>query len=201
MGTHKSRLPALVVAPSLAWAAACQAADEADTQERKDYALTVYYGQLTDNDWQDALIPGTGNLVDSHLAVAALSKTVHRAASLPITFELEGQAAKHYGKQDNWELNLLAAGRWHGFPWNDRIRTTAAFGLGPSYATSTPAYEVEMNGTSNRLMAYWYLEVTAGPASADWSVSFRLHHRSTAFGLFGRDGGYNALAIGLRYPL
>jgi hypothetical protein len=180
---------------------ACHAAGEADIGKNKDYAVTVYYGQLTDNDWQDALLPGAGNLVDSHLAVAALSKTIRRAESLPMTFELEGQVARHFGKQDNWELNLLTAGRWHRFPWHDLVRTTAAFGLGPSYATSTPKYEVEMNGTSKRLLAYWYLEVTAGPPDADWSVSFRLHHRSTAFGLFGKDGGYNALAVGLRYPL
>jgi hypothetical protein len=27
----------------------------------------------------------------------------------------------------------------------------------------------------------------------------RLHHRSTAFGLFGEDGGANALVLGLRH--
>jgi hypothetical protein len=27
----------------------------------------------------------------------------------------------------------------------------------------------------------------------------RLHHRSTAYGLFGNDGGANALTLGVRY--
>ena len=200
MGIRMRHLSCLLgVSAFLGHGVACQAAGSAPAPGSKDYALTVYYGGLTDNDWQDAILPGAGNLVDSHIAVAAVSKTVDRAQSLPLTFEVEGQVAKHFGYQHNWELNLLAAARWHRFPWNDWVATTAAFGLGPSYATSTPQYEVALNGTSRRLLAYWYAEFTLGPPGKDWSVSFRLHHRSTAFGLFGQDGGYNALAIGLRY--
>jgi len=37
----------------------------------------------------------------------------------PLSLELAGQVAKHFGKQGNWELNLPVVGRWHRFPRND----------------------------------------------------------------------------------
>jgi hypothetical protein len=202
MRTKQIHLPALLWLGAMAWALPAQQAGAADSQPTPmdDYALTVYYGRLSQGNWQDVTLHGPGKFADSSLAVAALSKTIHRSATLPLSFEVEGQVAKHFGEQDNWELNLLGAGRWHRFPWNDHVRTTAAFGVGPSYATSTPKYEVARNGTSRQLLAYWYLELTLGPPDADWSVSFRVHHRSTAFGLFGENGGYTAFAAGLRYP-
>lgn len=164
-----------------------------------DYALTVYAGRLTHNDWAESIIPASVDVANSYLIDAALSRTVAKSADLPITYELEGQVAKHFGIQHNWEFNLVADARWHRFPWNGTVRTTAAFGLGPSLASSLPKFEVAENGTSRRFLIYWFMEITLGPPDADWSVSLRLHHRSTAFGTFGDNGGYNALALGLRH--
>lgn len=166
-----------------------------------DLAVTLYAGRLSGEDWHRVLVPGTTNFADAYLASAALGKTVHRSASLPLTWEVEGQLAKHFGDQDNWEVNLLGAVRWHRFPWNDQVRTTASFGLGPSWASSLPRFEVANNGTSQQWLAYWHLELTLAPPESDWSLALRLHHRSTAYGLFGEDGGYNALTLGMRIPI
>lgn len=166
----------------------------------QDWALSIYAGRLSGDDWHQVILPGTADFADAYLATVALAKTVHRAADLPVSYEVEGQLAKHFGDQDNWEINLLAAARWHRFPWNDRVRTTAAFGIGPSYATSMPRFEVASNGTSQQWLAYWHIELTFAPPSEDWSALLRLHHRSTAFGLFGDEGGYNAVTLGVRVP-
>jgi hypothetical protein len=56
--------------------------------------------------------------------------------------EVEGQAARYVGAQHNWGFNLpLLAGRWHRFPWNRRLATSLAWGVGPSYATGVPRVE------------------------------------------------------------
>lgn len=179
-----------------AWASADPAPQG---EEAQDYALTVYAGRLTDGDWHESFGPGT-HFIDSDLVVAALSRTLARSPDRSRGYELEGQIAKHTGIQDNWEYNLLGAVRWHRLPWSDTFNSTAAVGLGVSYATSVPRAETSIiNSASEKLLAYWHLELTLGPPRSDWQASLRLHHRSTAYGLFGDNGGSNAVALGVRY--
>jgi hypothetical protein len=91
--------------------------------------------------------------------------------------------------------------RWNRFPWSHLVASSAAFGLGLSYATELPPVEVELEGESREWLVYWVMELTAGPTDAPWSVSLRLHHRSVAYGLMGDEGGMNALGLGLRLRL
>lgn len=170
-----------------------------ETAGLKDYALTVYAGRLTDGDWHESFGPGT-HFIDSDLVVGALSRTVARAADQSRSYEVEGQITKHSGIQDNWEYNLLGAIRWHRFPWSEKLKSTAAIGLGVSYASDVPRAEATViNNGSEKLLAYWHLELTLGPPQSNWQASLRMHHRSTAYGLFGSNGGSNAVALGLRY--
>lgn len=162
-----------------------------------EYALTVFGGKLSTRDWENSL--SIGDLSDSKLVAGALSWAFAHTADRSASFELEGQTVKHFGKQDNWEINLLVASRWHRFPWSDRVRTSLAFGIGPSYATEVPKYEVVLNGVSEQLLVGWFLEMTLGPPKGDVDLSLRLQHRSTGFGLLGDNGGYNALTVGVRY--
>lgn len=190
--------PVFVLGAGLALAAvgADAAAPEAGL---KDYALTVYAGRLTDGDWQESFGPGT-EFIDSDLVVAALSRTLARSPDGARGYELEGQIAKHSGLQDHWEYNLLGAVRWHRLPWRDTVNSTAAVGLGVSYASAVPRAEATIiNSSSERLLAYWYLELTLGPLGSDWQASLRMHHRSSAYGLFGDNGGSNAVTLGVRY--
>ncbi len=164
----------------------------------KDLALSVYAGRLTDSDWQDSLT-GQAGWVDAGLVAGALGWTFRRAENRAWSLELEGNVAKHFGDQDHWEFNALVTGRWHRFPWSEAVATSVAFGLGPSYATEVPKAEIAIDGDSSRLLLYWQLELTLGPPKGDWAAMFRLHHRSTGYGVFGDDGGGNTLAAGLRY--
>jgi hypothetical protein len=172
-------------------------ADEHDAAQ-KDNALLVYAGKLSQDHWYESFGPGT-DFFDSNIAVVALSHTFHRAADLSHSYEIEAQIAQHSGLQDHNEFNLLAAYRWHHMPWSSRFNSSVAFGLGVSYATELPSVEVSRKGESDRLMAYWHLELALGPPKSDWQAMLRLHHRSPAFGLFGDEGGANALTLGVRY--
>jgi hypothetical protein len=174
---------------------------EADTTKSgiRDTAITVYAGRLTDGDWLESFGPGT-EFIDSDLVVAALSRTLSRSADLSRSYEVEAQVAKHSGIQDHWEYNLLGAVRWHHLPWSGKFASSAAIGLGLSYAAEVPRAEATIiNNASEKLLAYWHLELTLGPRDSNWQASLRMHHRSTAYGLFGDNGGSNAVTLGVRY--
>lgn len=169
-----------------------------------DWSTTVYGAAIsTQPGWEDIIIdaPGT-RFVDSYLVTLALSRQYAERKEGALTIEAEGQVVKHFGDQTHWEFNAVPIVlRWHRFPWSKRVGTSAAFGLGLSYATELPPVEVELEGESHQSLVYWLLEMTAGPVDAPWAVSLRIHHRSVAFGLMGHDGGMNAVGLGLRYHL
>ncbi len=177
----------LAASPGVAWA------------DLGPYAVSAFGGTTLDNTWDDVFLsPGAIEFTDSNLAGAAVSARV--AAPLDgLSFEIEGQIVRHFGGQTHWEVNApVAVARWSRFPWNETLRSSAAFGLGLSMASETPAQEVENEGDSRQVMAYWMIEVELAAPESPWSVIGRLHHRSTAYGVFGEDGGSNALVMGLR---
>ena len=163
-------------------------------------AVTVYAGRLTTNGWEDFFVnPEEIHYRDSFLLAVAPSSVL--ATPLPgLTLEAEGQVVRHFGRQAHWEVNTALVGRWHNFPWDDHVRSTAAFGVGPSWAGERPDEEKAIDsGETRRLLAYWVMEVTAAPAKwTNWAASLRLHHRSTAYGLLADEGGANVLALGVR---
>lgn len=164
--------------------------------------MTFYVAQVSGEPaWEEVFInPMFSDYVDSYVAVAALSGTYARYRDNRLHLEAEGQIAYNFGGQDHWEFNAVPVmGRWRWFPWQQSLATSAAFGLGLSYATDRPEVEVALEGESHRLLVYWVAELTAGPSRAPWSVSLRLHHRSVAYGLFGKDGGMNGIGLGMRY--
>lgn len=135
---------------------------------------------------------------DSYIGVLAVSREI-ATLTKHIRFELEGQVAKNFGEQNNWELNALVVGRWVTFPWNDYVYTTFALGDGISYATSVPKLEKELEGTSEQLLNYLMFELTLSPPQHPaWAFVMRVHHRSALFGLYGH-GGSNVLAAGIKY--
>ena len=162
-------------------------------------SIALYGGQLTSNDWQEVFIPSRLDFIDSYLAALAVARQVGRPTE-NVGLELEGQIVRHFGRQDHWEFNALGVIRWTRFPWDQRLDTSVAGGLGVSYASEIPDAEVDFEGDSERLLAYWMLEVEAAlPRTTDWHILARLHHRSPAYGLFGDGGGVNVLGLGLRY--
>ena len=170
-----------------------------DSTLARNFAVTVYGGQLTEEKWERALSPDA-DYADATLTVAAASWTAARFFDGNLSCELEAQVGKYFGDQEHWEFNLPLVGfRWHRFPWDDQLATSFAWGIGPSYATRVPKVELETNDDSSHWLVYWFGELTFGPPSANWEVLTRLHHRSDAFGNVADDGGSTAVAAGVRY--
>lgn len=168
----------------------------------QDWAATVYGARISsETGWEDILLdPLEAQYVDAFLVAGALSRPYARYRDGGLLLEAEGLVAYNFGKQHHWEFNATPiVARWQRFPWSRRIDTSAAFGLGLSYASEVPEVEVEIEGESHRLLVFWVAELTAGPVLAPWAVSLRMHHRSVAWGLMGEEGGMNAVGLGIRY--
>jgi hypothetical protein len=164
----------------------------------QDFAFAIYGGSLTENSWEQSLVPGV-EIADAMIVVVAASWTFCRLFKENVSLELEAQLGKHYGDQNHWEINLPVLGiRWHRFPWDDYVDTSIAWGIGPSYATQIPEIELIRNDTSKNWLIHWFGDLSFGPPTANWEVLTRLQHRSDAFGALG-GGSSNALCAGLRY--
>lgn len=105
---------------------------------------------------------------------------------------------------DIYQVNPFIMVRWSNFPWNHRLRTTFAFAEGLSYSSSVPSVEINPSRqdlTYNKLLNYLAAEVTISlPSRKNWELVYRLHHRSSIFGLMDADNdGSTAIAIGIRH--
>lgn len=161
-----------------------------------DWALAIYAGRMTDDGWR-ASLAGRAAFVDAGLVAGAVRRTLWRGDAWSL--EAEGIVARHVGAQRHWEFDALGGVRFHGFPWRRALPTSFSFGAGPSYATRVPPVEERLDGESAKRLLYWHFELTLGPPSQAWEALFRLHHRSTSYGVFGDTGGGNVLAAGLRF--
>lgn len=179
-----------------------QVAIEAAERHDEAWRGTVYAARISsETGWEDIVLNPIGaEFVDAFLVAGAISKPYAHYRNDAFSLEAEGQVVYNFGDQHHWEFNVVPViARWHEFPWSRRIDTSAAFGLGLSYATEVPEVEVAIEGQSEQLLIYWVLEATAGPVNAPWAISLRLHHRSVAWGLMGEEGGMNAVGLGVRY--
>ncbi len=141
---------------------------EGDGASSLDWGFTLYVARLSEDRLDDTLL-FQADFEDSQVWVAAISKDKWRP-NRHIVMGLEGQLAKHTGPvQHHWEINGLGTLRWLTFPWNRYIDTSAAVGLGLSYATELPEFEVQDNGSSNQWLAYILVELTARlPSVPQW---------------------------------
>ena len=166
-----------------------------------DWGFTLFSARLSEDRLGDTLL-FQADFEDSTFWVAAISREKWRP-NRHILLGLEAQIAKHTGPvQHHWELNGLGTLRWITFPWDRHIDTSAAVGLGLSYATELPEFEVQDNGASNQWLAYMLVELTARlPSIPNWQLVVRVHHRSAAFGVFEENvkGGSNGVGIGFKY--
>jgi hypothetical protein len=162
-------------------------------------ALNLYWGRMTTNEWEELFNPGEIEMADSSLVALALARKVAEAGDW-LSFEVEGQLARHYGGDRYWEVVALGGARWEPFWWDRYVDTSLAFGLGASYATRRPQVEIDKDGDTERLLAYWMVEIAVSlPQYPQLALIGRLHHRSGAYGLFADEGGSTAPAVGLKY--
>lgn len=164
-----------------------------------DLTLAVYTGRITEDRWFESLTTRP-EFVDAWILVGAVAWPFKEYRDGGITLEIEGQVGKYYGDQDHLEFNMPVAVRFHRFPWDESVDTSIAFGLGPSWASELPQAELKYHRETQKFMAYWFLEIAAGPPGSKWGAVFRLHHRSGAFGLVADDGGANILTAGMKFP-
>ena len=166
-------------------------------------ALTFYAARVSaERTWQHVLRdPLGGDFADAYLVAGSYSHAWREFFGGALRAEWEVNVAYNFGDQDHFEVNVAPLGfRWQRFPWSERLHTTAAFGIGLSYALGFPDVENELEGDTTELLLFWMLELSAGPRDGPWAVVLRLHHRSTGFGLMGvEDGGMNAPGIGVRF--
>jgi hypothetical protein len=165
--------------------------------EEPRWAVTGFGGVSLNNVWEDVFTaPQDLHFEEAYLAGVSVARLLGEPVT-GLSFELEGQLVRHFGSQTHWEVNApILTARWGLFPW--ALDTSVAFGLGLSLASETPQLEVENEGDSEAVMAYWMIEVDSELPAENWRIVGRLHHRSPAYGLFGDDGGANALVLGVR---
>lgn len=101
------------------------------------------------------------------------------------------------------EGDLYFVFRWVNWPWDNYLTTTFAAGEGISYTSRVPyveTHDATAHG-SQRLLNYLVFEITfALPSHPEWQLVGRIHHRSTAYGVFGNsNGGSNTVGLGIRY--
>ena len=164
-------------------------------------AVTVYAGPFSGNHWENFFLdPGGIDYEDAGLVAVAPSWRVIRLRP-GLSLEVEGQVVRHFGDQRHWELNGLMAARYRFTHESHPLRSSVAFGLGPSWASQRPPLERQAseNGRTARWLVYWYLEAAVGHRDwGSWSAILRLHHRSGAFGWVAAEGGSNVPALGVR---
>jgi hypothetical protein len=175
-------------------------ADTGGEIERKKWAVSLYYARLNDGTLGET-VTFSAKLEDASFLALALARRFYTFRDM-FDLEFEGQVAKHFQEQDHWEFNLLGTFRWIKFPWDRYLDTSLAAGAGLSYATEEPPIEIKNHGKVNQLSGYLMFEAAFSlPQLPRWDAFARIHHRSSAGGLFGNDvkGGSNAYGAGIRF--
>jgi hypothetical protein len=165
----------------------------------KDWALTLYFGRLTDAKIDHAATFDF-SFENAYFIDLALSRRLYTFRDY-FNIEIEGQIAKHFGDQHHWEFNGVAYFRWLPFPWDAYLDTSFAAGAGLSYATSVPEIEEKNHDKATQFLGALMFEFAFSlPRVPQWSLITRLHHRSGAGGFFsGVSGASNSWGIGFRY--
>jgi hypothetical protein len=166
---------------------------------QRDWALTLYFGRLTDSSLTRTATFNS-KFENAYLIDLGLMRRLYTFRDY-FNLEIEGQIAKHFGVQDQWEFDLIGYSRWLLFPWDEYLDTSFAAGAGLSYATSVPEIEAKNYDEAAQFLGALMFEFSFSlPYVPQWSLTIGIHHRSGAGGIFsGVRGASNAWATGLRY--
>lgn len=165
--------------------------------ERTDLSVVGFTGRLSQNTIDEIVTADDVGMRDAYLVGAGVTKRLWSWQDM-VDLEAEGQITRHFGNEDNWQVNGAIGPRWTEFPWNDTAPTSVAYLLGLSLASRTPSEERVLKGSSNRLLVYWLAEVEVGLPDQPWAAIFRIHHRSTGLGEVFENGGSNWFVLGVR---
>lgn len=159
--------------------------------------ITVYGARWSDNFFGEALV-FANDFRNSSLWVLSISREL-TVCNASLTLDGEIDVGRHTGAQDHLEYDAALLARWHAFPWDDSLPTTAAFGLGGSFANQRPKIEKKDPKGAERSLLFMTLEWEfAASASHRWKTILRIHHRSDAYELLGEGTGSNFVGFGIR---
>jgi hypothetical protein len=161
-----------------------------------DWKFAAYAGPVTHTSTFQ-ILGGHANFDQGGLAVFALSREIIRLGA-GFSLEGEGQFGQHFAQLHEQEFNLLLDLRYSDFGWSDRLPTSLAVYLGPSYENWTAHGVTTRYDWENYLGAEVAVALPWGP---DWSGIFRYHHRSSVSRLLHpvvTDDG-TMLGVGIKY--
>ena len=175
----------------------CALAGDVTTDNRK-WFLTIYGGPSAQPDLENVLLFNMRFEDDTYIAVAALAREFWRYDNW-MSFELEGQVGKYFGKEHQWQFNGLVIARWNRFPWDKYLDTSFAVGDGLSCNTKTSEVEKRDDEDAGNWLNYLMFELTLGlPKYPRWDFVYRIHHRSSIRERIGA-GASNFATFGIKY--
>jgi hypothetical protein len=206
---------ACLIPASPVWADDKPAADPAKKQTpeitkasdtRRPWSVFYYHSQMTDNSVWEVLenrdvVFRFGSLDTIDFEYELQRNNLLRKIFRPLlsTIEVGAAATKHNDPGANgFEIAPYIMFRWRNLPLKRFLIMSIGVGEGVSYVTEIPTREME--GKGKRFLDFMALEATfALPAHPQIEIVPRIHHRSSAWSLFGDSVSSNALGLGLRY--
>jgi hypothetical protein len=142
------------------FASGAQAEDDKKKNDidRYKWFLTAYAGAHAQDDINDVVTLQPKFEDNAYIGVVALARELWHYEKY-LSFELEGQVAKHFNKDTQWEFVGVLIGRWHYFPWNNYVNTSFAVGDGMSYYTKVSEVEEEDDEDAQQALNYLLIEV------------------------------------------
>jgi len=166
----------------------------------KPWNVLLFGGRLSSEPMDQVLLLSP-DYEDTGFLGAAAGYEFYRNSLL--SFEVEGGAGAMFGNSNGPQVWGAFYARWHRFPWNDWVKTSAAISTGLNYTFKRMEFEERSAapGPNRKLLHYFSPEVTlALPRHPDTELVFRMHHRSSVYGLFDcRRCGSDTPTLGLRH--
>ncbi|MFY8043756.1 MAG: hypothetical protein ACOVOD_12615 [Rhodoferax sp.] len=171
------------------------------TAQDDSWSLGLYAGRYYDTE-PAGFVQGKANFLDQNMLAITAKKTLWSSPSLPYSIELDAMVGIQGGIATLGEVAIAPALRWHGFPWQDTLRTSVSIApLGISYTTKVSPLELGRDGKGSQWLNWLFLEVAASSPRAN-SVEYfaRLHHRCAVYDLLNNYGanGEDFLTFGIR---
>ena len=169
--------------------------------EKSEWTTTFYSAKFTNGTLHE-LLQFESEITNNKIYILALTRKLNTFYK-KFDWEVEGQISKNVGpRQKNWELNIPIIIRWNILKFQRKILKSFAAGVGLSYASKPPEYEIDLQGDSSKLLLYSMVEIDFFlPNYPSLFFVARIIHRSTMFQFFNKNirGASNALGFGLKY--
>ncbi len=169
--------------------------------EKSEWTTIFYSAKFTNGSLQE-LLQFESEITNNKIYVLALTRKINTFYK-KFDWEVEGQISKNVGpRQKNWGLNIPIIIRWNILKAQRKILKSIAAGVGLSYASEPPVYEIDLHGDSSKLLLYNMVEIDFFlPNYPSLFLVARIHHRSSMFQFFNKNirGASNALGLGLKY--